>query len=89
MTQTMEATTEKKLDALEGFSLKPKPAVSSGPSHSVQGNMPRRAPFETYMPTDSANGIASTALPAWSGVSSTPVAKKRLINIFPVGTTNH
>gem|GEM_PF-3044955 len=64
---------------------KPKPNVAGRPSANLPGSGPRLAPFETYR-RDIASGTGSKATTAGSDMMTKPVAKKRLINIFPGGS---
>jgi hypothetical protein len=65
---------------------KPKPALASKPSNTLVGGGPRLTPFDTYnragIPSSSGSNV-TTESGDWR---SKPVAKKRLINIFPGGS---
>ena len=64
---------------------KPKSNVASKPSGSPAGGGPRLAPFEAYTRAGIASGSAKAA-PEDSDMRSRPVAKTRMLNIFPGGT---
>ena len=64
---------------------KPKPAVASKPSGSPVGGGSRLAPFETYTRAGIASGGAKAASDD-GDMRSRPVAKTRMLNIFPGGT---
>jgi len=64
---------------------KPKPNVAARPSGNLPGSGPRLAPFETYR-RDAVTGGGSKATSSDIGMMTKPVAKKRLINIFPGGS---
>ena len=67
---------------------KPKPAMASRPSGNLPGGVPRLAPFDIYKRIDPAKGSGpKEELAEAGGMRSKPVAKKRLINIFPGGAT--
>lgn len=66
---------------------KPKPNVTGSPSGKIPGGGPRLAPFETYRRTDTASGGGSTAASAEGRMMTKPVAKRRLIAVFPGGGT--
>ena len=75
-------------NAPAGQSPKPKPAVASRHSGNFPGGVPRLAPFEKYSRIDPARGSGpKEELAEVGGMRSKPVAKKRLINIFPGGAT--
>lgn len=61
---------------------KPKPNVASGSATNHQGGVKRLAPLEAYTPAGRSSGSTPKALPVESGMSSKPVAKKRLTGIF-------
>lgn len=101
MTQTTEPVADKQPAAPAASSPKPKPATSpsaapaasspkpkpSAPSRSalnVSGAYPRLAPFDTYRRAESAKGNT----PREESLSAKPVAKKRLIDIFPGKAAN-
>lgn len=79
---------------------KPKPPVAAKPAASPSGNSPKPKPavaakpvggvrlaaFETYQRTDSVASGAAKGTVADESPRTKPVAKKRLINIFPGGT---
>lgn len=68
-----------------GMSPKPKPNVAGKPSGIFTGG-PRLAPFEAYMRADTSRSSRSEQIPEEGGMRTKPVAKKRLIAVFPGDT---
>jgi outer membrane biosynthesis protein TonB len=94
------AVAAKPSDTPPGASPKPKPAVAAKPASAPAASSPkpkpavagtqkcggaRLAPFETYTRAGIASGSAKAA-PDDSDMRSRPVAKTRMLNIFPGGT---
>lgn len=75
----------KPANAPAASSPKPKPNVAGRPSSAQTGGAPRLAPFETYTRSGVVAGSAK-ATPEDRDMRSRPVAKTRMINIFPGGT---
>ncbi len=65
---------------------KPKPDVTGRPSGVQAGSALRLAPFDAYQRVDSAGSGSSNASNAEGRMTTKPVAKKRLIGVFPGGT---
>lgn len=94
------AVAAKPSDTPQGASPKPKPNVASKPAGAPAANAPkpkpavagtqtggspRLAPFETYIRAGVAASSAKAA-PEDRDMRSRPVAKTRMLNIFPGGT---
>ncbi|MCF8383603.1 MAG: hypothetical protein K9G39_08450 [Chlorobium sp.] len=96
MTPSTEATKpEKQTGAPAASSPKPKPANSPKPKPNVTGrpsgvqagSASRLAPFDAYKRVDIAASGSSNAATAEGRMTTKPVAKKRLIAVFPGGST--
>jgi hypothetical protein len=94
------AVAAKPSDTLPGASPKPKPAVAAKPASvpaatapkpkpavagTQTGGGPRLAPFDTYTRAG-VTASSAKAAPENSDMRSRPVAKTRMLNIFPGGT---
>ncbi len=85
MTPSTEAVKTGKQSGTSAVS-SPKPKPASSPSGNLPGGGPRLAPFEAYRRTDTASSGGTGMAAAEVGMMTKPVAKKRLIAVFPGGS---